>query len=557
MIVNTFSFNLSSELAYAITSLDALIKPTVVDVVAPPTINAPVTDVVPAFNVTAPFTVKLVSVPTDVIALCAAVVTVPAVVAVDALPVNAPTNVVEVTEVNPAIVVADEPNDIAVLPTVTDELVNLAFDIEPANIPSVTFNAPIVVALPVEVTSPVKFAFVVTVLALPVKAPTNVVDVTEVRPAIVVADEPNDIAVEPTVTDELVKEAFAILLNVLFAPLIVLFVSVCVPLIVAISSSDPKGPAIHLSVVVFHNNEPDTNDAAVASLTTKPPFAAPEPFNDIILSPISTVVELTVVDVPDTTKLPPIVTVVPSSVIDESPTVDDDVNLTTLLLVPDVVIDVPEEPFDPLEPDVPDEPFDPLEPEVPEEPFDPLEPEVPEEPFDPELPDVPLVPEEPFDPLEPEVPEEPFDPLEPDVPAVPDEPEEPLVPDEPFEPLEPDVPDEPFDPLEPEVPEEPFDPLEPEVPAVPELPEEPLEPEVPEEPFDPLEPDVPEVPDVAAVYDVPFIIKLPVIATDPDTCWFALNVLLPVVAKRAEPVVFRDVAFEVVPLMVAFIVPST
>ena len=67
MIVNTFSFNLSSELANAITSLDALINPTVVDVVAPPTINAPVTEVVLVFNVTAPFTVKEVNVPTLVI----------------------------------------------------------------------------------------------------------------------------------------------------------------------------------------------------------------------------------------------------------------------------------------------------------------------------------------------------------------------------------------------------------------------------------------------------------------------------------------------------------
>ena len=33
--------------------------------------------------------------------------------------------------------------------------------------------------------------------------------------------------------------------------------------------------------------------------------------------------------------------------------------------------------------------------------------------------------------------------------------------------------------------------------------------------------------------------------------------LLPVVAKRAEPVVFKVKAFDVVPLMVAFIVPST
>ena len=94
---------------------------------------------------------------------------------------------------------------------------------------------------------------------------------------------------------------------------------------------------------------------------------------------------------------PGIVTVVPSSVICESPTVELLVNLTTLLLVPDVVIDVPEEPFVPLLPLVPDEPLLPLEPE---------------------LPLVPLVPEDPFVPLEPEVPDEPLVPLEPLVPDV-------------------------------------------------------------------------------------------------------------------------------------------
>jgi hypothetical protein len=49
-----------------------------------------------------------------------------AVVAVDALPVKAPTNVVEVTLDNPAIVVADDPNDIEVDPTVTALFAKLA-----------------------------------------------------------------------------------------------------------------------------------------------------------------------------------------------------------------------------------------------------------------------------------------------------------------------------------------------------------------------------------------------------------------------------------------------
>ena len=51
---------------------------------------------------------------------------------------------------------------------------------------------------------------VVAVLAFPVNAPTNVVDVTEVRPANVVEVPPKLIAVEPTVTLELVKAELGI-----------------------------------------------------------------------------------------------------------------------------------------------------------------------------------------------------------------------------------------------------------------------------------------------------------------------------------------------------------
>jgi hypothetical protein len=71
-----------------------------------------------------------------------------------------------------------------------------------------------------------------------------------------------------------------------------------------------------------------------------------------MLSPILTVFELTVVVVPLTVKLPPITTVVPSSVIDELPTVDADVNLTKVLFVPDTDTDVPEVPAVPEEPDL-------------------------------------------------------------------------------------------------------------------------------------------------------------------------------------------------------------
>ena len=59
------------------------------------------------------------------------------------------------------------------------------------------------------------------------------VTATEVSPPSVKLDAPNAIAVVPTVTEELVRLAFAMLVSVLLAPLIVLFVSVCEPVSVA------------------------------------------------------------------------------------------------------------------------------------------------------------------------------------------------------------------------------------------------------------------------------------------------------------------------------------
>lgn len=53
----------------------------------------------------------------------------------------------------------------------------------------------------------------VAVEALPVKAPTKVVDVTEVRPANVVTVAPKATEVEPIVTLELTKAAFGMLVN--------------------------------------------------------------------------------------------------------------------------------------------------------------------------------------------------------------------------------------------------------------------------------------------------------------------------------------------------------
>lgn len=67
-----------------------------------------------------------------------AVVAVVAVVAEVALPVNAPTNVVDVTEVNPANVVAVAPNEMLVEPTVTELFVRPAFGIPVKFVPTST-----------------------------------------------------------------------------------------------------------------------------------------------------------------------------------------------------------------------------------------------------------------------------------------------------------------------------------------------------------------------------------------------------------------------------------
>ena len=128
------------------------------------------------------------------------------------------------------------------------------------------------------------------------------------------------------------------------------------------------------------------------------------------------------------------------------PTSVDDVNLTTLFVVPAKMYEVPEDPSVPLDPEVPDVPVVPLVPSVPEVPLVPVVPEVPLVPSVPEVPLVPSVPEVPDVPEDPDVPS---NPLVPDVPSIPEVPDVPDVPDEPDVPLEPDVPDEPSPPAAP------------------------------------------------------------------------------------------------------------
>ena len=89
------------------------------------------------------FAEPLTELPHKVLAVCHAV-------AVEALPVRAPTNVVEVTEVKPANVVTVAPRDTAVEPIVTELFVSLALAIEPANIVLVTDPvSPVVTTVPV------------------------------------------------------------------------------------------------------------------------------------------------------------------------------------------------------------------------------------------------------------------------------------------------------------------------------------------------------------------------------------------------------------------------
>ena len=178
-----------------------------------------------------PVTDKLVNVPTLVMLGCAAVVTVPAVVADVAAPVNAPTNVVDVTLLRPVIVVVVVPRASVVLPSTTFELANLAC----AKVPLEIFDALIAVTLAADPLSvPIKLplvvlpvtakllsvptlvilgcAFVVTVAAVvaaPVNAPTNVFDVTLLRPVIVVVVVPRASVVSPNTTFELANLACA------------------------------------------------------------------------------------------------------------------------------------------------------------------------------------------------------------------------------------------------------------------------------------------------------------------------------------------------------------
>ena len=113
-----------------------------------------------------------------------------AVVAVEAFPVKAPTNDVEVTLDNPAIVVADAPSDIDVDPTVTALFAKFALVI-PAVPDKLEFVNPVICAEPENIPDPANICARVT-------DPPKEVDV----PAIVIAELAKFALVIPAAPDK-------------------------------------------------------------------------------------------------------------------------------------------------------------------------------------------------------------------------------------------------------------------------------------------------------------------------------------------------------------------
>jgi hypothetical protein len=136
-----------------------------------------------------PVTASDVSVPTDVILGCAAVVTVPAVVAALTVPVT----------LAPVIELRDEPLPLTLVntPFVAPILPTLALPVtaNEVNVPTlVILGCAAVVTVP-------------AVVAAPVSAPTNVVDVTLVSPVTVVVVVPSAKVVFPKITFEFARRA--------------------------------------------------------------------------------------------------------------------------------------------------------------------------------------------------------------------------------------------------------------------------------------------------------------------------------------------------------------
>jgi hypothetical protein len=100
--------------------------------------------------------------------------------------------------------------DVNVETLVNDELITVEFNVVPVSVPAAAVT--VMFAVPSKETPFIVRAVckAVAVEALPVNAPINDVDVTLVKPAKVVDEAPNDIAVVPIVTVLLAKAEFAI-----------------------------------------------------------------------------------------------------------------------------------------------------------------------------------------------------------------------------------------------------------------------------------------------------------------------------------------------------------
>jgi hypothetical protein len=97
-----------------------------------------------------------------------------AVVAVVAFPVNGPVKLADVTEVNPAKTVDDDPNDIDVDPIVTSLLARLAL-VMPAVPLKLPLVKPVIVLLPADIVFPVKVSVPSRVAKTPVNGNVTVV----------------------------------------------------------------------------------------------------------------------------------------------------------------------------------------------------------------------------------------------------------------------------------------------------------------------------------------------------------------------------------------------
>lgn len=256
-------------------------------------------------------------------------------------------NDVDETDVNPASVVDVAPSAILVDPTVSELFVRPAFGIPVKLVPT---NAGVVVNVGVApdvsacrtpaafVTNPVVLAAVwygtlpvtppeilVAVDALPVNAPVNDVDVTDVNPASVVLVAPSAILVDPIVNELFVKAPFGI--EVRDAPEPLNVPAVIVPEIVtAVGKLNVTAPVAPETATWF--DVPDTEVTPVFVTVTLP--VAPDteiPVPETLLR--TPVFDITLLEI----RIP-----VPATYVPDPDNCDQTIPVVPTVIVPDVVI---------------------------------------------------------------------------------------------------------------------------------------------------------------------------------------------------------------------------